>query len=60
MESFQGKVAVNTASAAGFLSEPAMGAYAVSKHAVVVVSETLRRELVERLRAILAAFPPAG
>jgi NAD(P)-dependent dehydrogenase (short-subunit alcohol dehydrogenase family) len=36
---------VNTASAAGFLSEPAMGAYSVSKHAVVVLSETLQREL---------------
>jgi NAD(P)-dependent dehydrogenase (short-subunit alcohol dehydrogenase family) len=36
---------VNTASAAGFLSAPAMAAYSASKHAVVVVSETLHREL---------------
>ena len=36
---------VNTASAAGFLSEPGMAAYSVSKHAVVVLSETLHQEL---------------
>jgi len=36
---------VNTASAAGFLSEPGMAAYSVSKHGVVVLSETLEREL---------------
>ena len=38
---------VNTASAAGFLSEPGMAAYSVSKHAVVVLSETLHRELAQ-------------
>jgi NAD(P)-dependent dehydrogenase (short-subunit alcohol dehydrogenase family) len=38
---------VNTASAAGFLSDPGMAAYSVSKHAVVVLSETLHRELAQ-------------
>jgi NAD(P)-dependent dehydrogenase (short-subunit alcohol dehydrogenase family) len=56
---------VNTASAAGFLSEPAMGAYSVSKHGVVVLSETLRRELAERSSAVgvtvlCPAFFPSG
>ncbi len=37
---------VNTASAAGFLSEPDLGAYAASKHAVVALSETLHKELL--------------
>ena len=36
---------VNTASVAGFLSEPGMAAYSVSKHGVVALSETLRKEL---------------
>jgi NAD(P)-dependent dehydrogenase (short-subunit alcohol dehydrogenase family) len=36
---------VNTASAAGFLSEPDLGAYAASKCAVVALSETLHAEL---------------
>jgi NAD(P)-dependent dehydrogenase (short-subunit alcohol dehydrogenase family) len=36
---------VNTASVAGLLSEPGMAAYSVSKHGVVVLSETLRKEL---------------
>jgi NAD(P)-dependent dehydrogenase (short-subunit alcohol dehydrogenase family) len=39
---------VNTASAAGFLTDPGMAAYSVSKHAVVVVSETLDKELRAR------------
>ncbi len=51
---------VNTASAAGFLSEPCMGAYSVSKHAVVVVSETLRKELeLERSRIGVTVLGPA-
>jgi NAD(P)-dependent dehydrogenase (short-subunit alcohol dehydrogenase family) len=36
---------VNTASIAGLLSPPYMGAYVASKHAVVALSETLAREL---------------
>jgi NAD(P)-dependent dehydrogenase (short-subunit alcohol dehydrogenase family) len=44
---------VNTASVAGFLSEPGMAAYSVSKHGVVVLSETLRKELA-------AASSPVG
>lgn len=36
---------VNTASAAGLVSTPAMGAYNVSKHGVVTLSETLYAEL---------------
>src|SRR5512146_3231442 len=36
---------VNTGSAAGFLSDPGMAAYGVSKHGVVVISETLQKEL---------------
>lgn len=56
---------VNTASAAGFLSEPGMGAYAVSKHGVVVLSETLRRELAEAgsrvgVTVLCPAFFPTG
>jgi len=38
---------VNTASAAGLLSEPGMSAYNVSKHGVVTLSETLYHELEE-------------
>ena len=36
---------VNTASIAGLTSNPFMGAYNVSKHGVVTVSETLQRDL---------------
>jgi NAD(P)-dependent dehydrogenase (short-subunit alcohol dehydrogenase family) len=36
---------VNTASMAGLLSKPNMGAYNVSKHAVVALSETLYQDL---------------
>ena len=36
---------VNTASVAGLTSLPFMGAYNVSKHAVVTLSETLHKEL---------------
>jgi NAD(P)-dependent dehydrogenase (short-subunit alcohol dehydrogenase family) len=56
---------VNTASAAGFLSEPGMAAYSVSKHAVVVLSETLHRELAQAgsrvgVTVICPAFFPTG
>ena len=51
---------VNTASAAGFLSEPGMGAYSVSKHGVVVVSETLQKELeLEQSRVGVTVICPA-
>jgi NAD(P)-dependent dehydrogenase (short-subunit alcohol dehydrogenase family) len=36
---------VNTASAAGWSARPAMGPYAASKHAILALSEALRREL---------------
>jgi NAD(P)-dependent dehydrogenase (short-subunit alcohol dehydrogenase family) len=36
---------VNTASIAGFVAPPFMGAYVASKHAVVALSESLAREL---------------
>jgi NAD(P)-dependent dehydrogenase (short-subunit alcohol dehydrogenase family) len=39
---------VNTASMAGLLSVPGGGAYNVTKHGVVTLSETLYRELAER------------
>src|SRR5688572_27861408 len=39
---------VNTASVAGLISPPGMGAYAVSKHAVVALSEALHHDLRER------------
>ena len=39
---------VNTASMAGLISGPGLGAYKVSKHAVVSLSETLYHELAER------------
>jgi NAD(P)-dependent dehydrogenase (short-subunit alcohol dehydrogenase family) len=39
---------VNTASAAGLISSPGAGIYAVSKHGVVTVSETLALELATR------------
>jgi NAD(P)-dependent dehydrogenase (short-subunit alcohol dehydrogenase family) len=38
---------VNTASVAGLISGPGLGAYKVSKHAVVSLSETLHHELAE-------------
>jgi NAD(P)-dependent dehydrogenase (short-subunit alcohol dehydrogenase family) len=41
---YQGHI-VNTASMAGLLNAPAMGAYNVSKHAVVSLSETLYHDL---------------
>jgi NAD(P)-dependent dehydrogenase (short-subunit alcohol dehydrogenase family) len=39
---------VNTASIAGLISGPGLGAYKVTKHAVVALSETLYNELAER------------
>jgi NAD(P)-dependent dehydrogenase (short-subunit alcohol dehydrogenase family) len=39
---------VNTASVAGLISSPGLGAYKVTKHAVVTLSETLYHELAER------------
>jgi NAD(P)-dependent dehydrogenase (short-subunit alcohol dehydrogenase family) len=39
---------VNTASLAGLISGPGLGAYKVTKHAVVTLSETLYHELAER------------
>ena len=39
---------VNTASLAGLISSPGLGAYKVTKHAVVTLSETLYHELAER------------
>lgn len=39
---------VNTASMAGLLASPRMGAYSVSKHAVVALSQTLHYELQEQ------------
>lgn len=56
---------VNTASAAGFLSEPYLGAYSVSKHAVVALSETLHKELLQQgsrlgVTILNPAFVPTG
>jgi len=39
---------VNTASVAGLISPPGMGAYCVTKHAVVTLSESLHHDLRER------------
>ncbi|HYG56357.1 MAG TPA: SDR family NAD(P)-dependent oxidoreductase [Burkholderiales bacterium] len=39
---------VNTASVAGLISPPGMGAYNVTKHAVVALSESLHHDLRER------------
>lgn len=56
---------VNTASAAGFLSDPGMAAYGVSKHGVVVIGETLAKELAEKgsqvgVMLLCPAFFPTG
>jgi len=56
---------VNTASAAGFLSDPGMAAYGVSKHGVVVIAETLAKELAEKgsqvgVMLLCPAFFPTG
>jgi len=56
---------VNTASVAGFLSIPGSGAYCVSKHAVVTLSECLHHELrLEKasigVSVLAPAFVPTG
>jgi len=56
---------VNTASVAGIISPPGSGAYNVTKHAVVTLSETLHHELRERNSAIgvsvlCPAYVPTG
>jgi NAD(P)-dependent dehydrogenase (short-subunit alcohol dehydrogenase family) len=56
---------VNTGSAAGFLTDPGMAAYGVSKHGVVVISETLQKELAEKgsrvgVTVLCPAFFPTG
>jgi NAD(P)-dependent dehydrogenase (short-subunit alcohol dehydrogenase family) len=56
---------VNTGSAAGFLSDPGMAAYGVSKHGVVVISETLQKELAASgsrvgVTVLCPAFFPTG
>jgi NAD(P)-dependent dehydrogenase (short-subunit alcohol dehydrogenase family) len=43
---------VNTASVAGIISPPGSGAYNVTKHAVVALSETLHHDLRERGSAV--------
>src|SRR5687767_14435919 len=43
---------VNTASVAGLISPPGSGAYNVTKHAVVALSETLHHDLRERNSAV--------
>jgi NAD(P)-dependent dehydrogenase (short-subunit alcohol dehydrogenase family) len=56
---------VNTASVAGLISPPGMGAYCVSKHAVVTLSESLHQDLSERGSAVgvsvlCPAYVPTG
>jgi NAD(P)-dependent dehydrogenase (short-subunit alcohol dehydrogenase family) len=56
---------VNTASVAGLISPPGMGAYAVSKHAVVALSESLFHDLAERgsrvgVSVLCPAYVPTG
>ena len=56
---------VNTASVAGLISPPGMGAYNVTKHAVVALSESLHQDLRERGSAIgvsvlCPAYVPTG
>jgi NAD(P)-dependent dehydrogenase (short-subunit alcohol dehydrogenase family) len=56
---------VNTASVAGLISPPGMGAYAVSKHAVVALSESLHHDLRERgshvgVSVLCPAYVPTG
>lgn len=43
---------VNTASVAGLISPPGMGAYCATKHAVVALSESLQQDLRERGAAV--------
>lgn len=56
---------VNTASVAGLISPPGMGAYCATKHAVVTLSESLRHDLRERGSAVgvsvlCPAYVPTG
>src|ERR671926_395363 len=56
---------VNTASVAGIISPPGSGAYNVTKHGVVTLSETLHHELRERHAAVgvsvlCPAYVPTG
>lgn len=56
---------VNTASVAGLISPPGMGAYCVSKHAVVALSEALHHDLRERgagvgVSVVCPAYVPTG
>ena len=56
---------VNTASVAGLISPPGMGAYNVTKHAVVALSESLHQDLRERGSAVgvsvlCPAYVPTG
>jgi NAD(P)-dependent dehydrogenase (short-subunit alcohol dehydrogenase family) len=56
---------VNTASVAGLISPPGMGAYCVSKHAVVTLSESLHHDLRERgsrvgVSVLCPAYVPTG
>ena len=56
---------VNTASVAGLISPPGSGAYNVTKHAVVTLSESLHHDLCERGAAVgvsvlCPAYVPTG
>jgi len=56
---------VNTASVAGIISPPGSGAYNVTKHAVVALSETLHHDLRERgspvgVSVLCPAYVPTG
>lgn len=56
---------VNTASVAGLICPPGMGAYSVSKHAVVALSEALHHDLRERgacvgVSVLCPAYVPTG
>jgi NAD(P)-dependent dehydrogenase (short-subunit alcohol dehydrogenase family) len=56
---------VNTASVAGLISPPGSGAYNVTKHAVVTLSESLYHDLCERKSAVgvsvlCPAYVPTG
>ncbi len=64
MERNEGHV-VNTASVAGIINPPGSGAYNVTKHAVVALSETLQHDLRERGSAVgvsvlCPAYVPTG
>ena len=60
----EGRV-VNTASVAGIINPPGSGAYNVTKHAVVALSETLHHDLRERgskvgVSVLCPAYVPTG